>query len=275
MMRRRHIGLMLTPLLDMLIIIIFAQLVEANRTLEEQVTLRREAEALRETAERDSAEATQARAEANATVAQLDAALADLGVMVDELEQEKANLQALAATHERVATDMTRAVEDLGTVFQAQFDVPPELLEQVIEGIDSEQDAERVREYMHQVSQANPAQAVRVARQMNELLKRAEFWDVYVDAADVVTLSTPEGVMLDGLVASNPETVRSRLQDAMGKTRDGPRMVITILSYHPESTYDAAQWVRDALEMSSDYLDRRRMNTSHTVSDFGVSEERP
>ncbi len=274
-MRRRHIGLMLTPLLDMLIIIIFAQLVEANRMLEEQVTLRREAEALREKAERESAEATQARADANATVAQLDEALAELGAMVDELEEEKASLEALAATHERVATDMTRTVEELGAVFQAQFDVPPDLLEQVMEGIDSEQEAERIQDYMEQVAQASPAQAVRVARQMNELLKHAEFWDVYVDAMDVVTFSTPEGVMLDGLVASTPETVRSRLEEAMNKTRDGPRMVITILSYHPESTYDAVQWVRDALKLSSDHLDNRRRNTSHTVSDFGVSEERP
>ncbi len=275
MMRRRHIGLMLTPLLDMLIIIIFAQLVEANKTLEEQVTLRREAETLREKAERDSAEATQARADANATAEQMQEIVARQRAMIDERDAEISRLGTLAATHERVATDMTRAAEELGAVFQAQFDVPPELLEQVIEGIDSEQDAERVREYMEQVSQAKPAQAVRVARQMNELLKRAEFWDVYVDATDVVTFSTPEGVMLGGVQASSEEGIRNELLAAMQRTRDGPRMVITILSYHPSSTYDAVMWVGQAIEYSHGALRGERTGTNYFRSDFGVSEERP
>lgn len=274
-MKRRHLTLMLTPLLDMLIIIVFLQLVQANAFLNEQVVLREEAEDLRRTADRQRDEATMAREEAGSEIARLDDIVAQQKLLVSELEEENEQLKALNVEHERVATDMAKAIEELGDLFKSLFDVPEDLLEQVIKGIEEDDEARKVKEFLVQMDRASPAQAVRFARQMNELLKRAEFWDVYVDAGNVVSFSTPEGLMLEGFVPASPESVRNRLHEAMGRTRDGPRLVIIIVSCHPASKHEVVEWVRKAMVYVGHAIEASRRGTSFVVTDFGISEERP
>jgi hypothetical protein len=175
----------LTPLLDLLLIVIFAQFMEVRETTEQQETL-----------------ASQKIASA---VEDLDTAQAELDKITDELEAKREELQDLATSSKKAIDDKNTLRKALETVqnerdaiaglFPELFNVDEETMqkfirEREVEGVRlTKEQLQELRNEFRRLAVITPAKAAEHLMTYAELKKRVDIWRLHVDADQSTTLT--------------------------------------------------------------------------------------
>ncbi len=221
----RKLTLQLTPLLDLMLIVIFAQYMEVHqRSLEqEQTTTQAVAEAVTLRDERD-----RTRHDLALLRLQLDRRDVDFNQLRDDLKKREQELT------ERLQSALERE-ERVGDIISQMFQVPPELVEKAFKPRNDRdpprtpQEIEQLQRAFQELAQKRRREAVMHVLTFEELKKRCDIWELYV---------TPSGGTI--LLAGNTthefraESVDSFQQQLYQRYKALPQpkgLVIIILSY--------------------------------------------
>jgi hypothetical protein len=207
---RRRLTFQLTPLLDLLLIVIFAQYMEVRATTGEEL-----AEA-RETAERYQT-----------LEAEHDAAL----IRTERFEQQN---EALRATLQDEAERTTRLANRFAEIFEVQADVLAEALDPEnprVEGISAE-DRERLRRQLGELVSAKGPEALEHLVTYEELRKRADLWRVRIgNVADGGRVTVDAGGRTDTFAVRSAEGFATRLATIRNDVEQPKGLVILLLTY--------------------------------------------
>ena len=210
-MRRqsRRTVLQLTPLLDLLLIVIFAQYLDVG-----------ERDRIREAEVRDSREAAAASADqAVRAIARAEAAEQDRRAALDQA----AAAQSAAAASRRTQEDTLAAVARL-------FDLPPEQRRRLFapDGLFADVSAGPVRERLAELLAAKPDAVQLHLRTHEELRRLADVWRLHLDDDGVVHL------LADGRETALRPSARNFVGEVYAWSKDQPEaksLLLVLFSY--------------------------------------------
>ncbi|MBL6705800.1 MAG: hypothetical protein ISQ06_06785 [Planctomycetaceae bacterium] len=242
-MKSRRLTFQLTPLLDLLLIVIFAQFLDVRDT----------------TTEREQSTTTQlsaAQEELAGTQDQLAKILAEKNEMEADREFLRASLQELKDStsgleleRKSLEESLKRAHEQRDTVANlvaALFDLPDETINELIRTRAPEnvrltpEQVKRLREEFKSFSKQNPGESVRHLLTFEEMRKRCDIWELYInDTGKTVFSGSGQSHTFR---AETAEEFADELYERY-KTLPQPKsLVIILLSYGDvkASVYEAA-----------------------------------
>ncbi|MFH5806223.1 hypothetical protein [Alienimonas sp. DA493] len=230
----------LTPLLDLLLIVVFAQFLEGKQADEVRD----------ERAEELIAARLDALDEERAELDELREVLNERNV---RLEEERDRAVELARSAVRTARDVEAAANRSADLLTELLDVPEAIAEQISPEprSDAERDLEAARERVAQLRDQKGFEVLRFLAGYEELLKRAEIWTLHVRGGGFVALSTGENVELirleaDGQRERAEEFVRKLF--AATKTLPQPKgLVVILVSFDRTARAGVYQPVLDGL----------------------------
>ena len=230
----------LTPLLDLLLIVVFAQFLDAKQADE---TRAERAEALRE-----------------AKLDELDAEREELAALRETLAERNARLQSerdraveLARAAARTARDMEAATNRSADLLAELLDVPEAIARQIRPEprSDAEEDLEAARERVAQLRDQQGFEVLRFLVGYEELLKRAEVWTLHVRGGGFVALSTGSRTELIRLEADGQrERAEEFVRKLFAATKILPQpkgLVVMLVSFDRTARAGVYQPVLDGL----------------------------
>jgi hypothetical protein len=187
---RRKLTLQLTPLLDLMLIVFFLQYLELRQR--ETATMATSA-AIEEDVSRIKEELEAAR-RLNADYTR---AIDALNQQVAGLEGEAKSLRDDAAAERARIDDSLEREKTLGRLVVELFGISKKDVDQVLDpnaqtGVTrSPQEIEELRKRFEQMSASQPGRMIRHLLLYEEVRKRCDVWELYVDPQHVVSLTTP------------------------------------------------------------------------------------
>jgi len=178
----RRITFQLTPLLDLLLIVIFAQYLDVrDRSVHEQKSQAAESSALR-------AELNEVKNDRKQLVADLSRSRAKLDKLDDELRRKRAE-----QTEE--AKRLRRQRNLLAENFARLFKLPDDAVTKAVQPLTanntarSKAELEKLRRRIEELKQSQPHEIVRHVVKFEELLKRCDVWEIHIDRKRIANVS--------------------------------------------------------------------------------------
>lgn len=270
----RKLTFQLTPLLDLLLIVIFAQYMEVQ-----------------ETASQNQAEVRQ-RAEAQLAVQELRHAekLAELGEEQQQVRQQQAGLDEARqkfVQRERDIRDALRVVlerqREVGDIVAQLFQVPEELVDDLLNPRDlgaharSDEELAELRTAFRDLAKLRGTEAMKHLLTYQELRKRCDIWEIYISQQGLVTVDAAAQSkrfrfrrLEDSALRQTGEEIEQKNRDAAERFADyifefyktlpqTKGVVIILLSYDEQTNY---HWRRPALVGLSLAADRMRADSN-------------
>ncbi len=245
----RKMSLQLTPLLDLLLIVIFAQYMEVQET---QVTIVEKAAA---------------------TTLERDAAIAALSAKEADLQQIQEDLKTTIQQEQVIANLLVEL-----------FDLPEAEVQAILErnvppGGRTAMEIQRLKERFKQTTIEQSGRVIEHLLTYDEIRKRCDVWDVHVTPQNFLTLSSGDKTLQVQVPLDIDEDF---VQDAFvekfietGHTLPEPKsLVITMLTYDRQSQRWAVQGVREALPQISLRLNAESEGrTRYDYADLGFRIE--
>ena len=247
-MNNLRLRFQLTPLLDLLLIVVFAQFLEGR-------------EADRARGERAEREITQTVEQIEAADAARDAALAEerarLAETRETLEERNAALIAERDRAVEVARQAVRSARDADAGVRRSADLLADVLDVPADALrDDAADAAAIERRVDALKAGKSFEVLRFLVGYEELLKRAEVWTVHVRRGGFVALSTgagPSGGRVE-LLRLEAAGQRARAEEfvrklfAAYKTLPQPKgLVVLLVSFDRAATAGVYQPVLDGL----------------------------
>jgi hypothetical protein len=242
----RRVVVSLTPLLDMLLIVIFAQYIDLKGTSERTVARLQKTSAadleaerqMRLKAERERDHAITLREETEKELQAQTKTIESLRMETDKLGAELAEARSKAAVEaEQARRDMEAAAEVLSDILK----LPKEAFGEALKTLPLEERT-AVRRELEDVRGKGVDKVIQHLRKLTALKKRCDFWEVFID--DDNTIVVKYGDMRFG-----PFTVESedqfvlKMETIVGKMPEPKSLVIVLLSYA-----GAQRWIRREVE---------------------------
>jgi predicted RNase H-like nuclease (RuvC/YqgF family) len=195
MKMRKRILLQLTPLLDLLITVLFVQAVLLNEVTEVAEKGKADAEAAKVQKEAEKQETQITLQDARTNTARLQKDNAGLTKERDELKQRLENLDKKVRElddQKRVQEDETRQTQEnllkIAQVTSDMFNMTEETQDKLTGDMPAEV-AEKVRQELELIKNEPPTKALQRLMQLDELQKRCDFWKVHVSYDGMVIFS--------------------------------------------------------------------------------------
>jgi hypothetical protein len=241
--RFRKVAVHLTPLLDMTLIVFFAQYIEARqRSLE------------------DTAAAQSAAADREKTaleLGQLEVDFSRLQELLEERRQSEAAArdasEALQSRISQTETDLDRALAQqrvLGELMIELFQIPPEALQAVLDPnrdppiAASSEELARLRERFREMAQQDAGPMIRHLLSYEEIRKRCDVWELHIDQSGVASFNTGMQTFRIRVV---PEDFERRFFDVYKSLPQPKGLVILLLTYDRASERRVTRPVQDAV----------------------------
>lgn len=219
----RRMTFQLTPLLDLLLIVIFAQFIEVRDTTSKSEEL----------LETQKAEARQKlMADAEELRRRMDAEFADRMTQVDQKEE------SLLAQHEQA-----------GRILSELFNVPQQTVERLLR-IDSRQDKytpqqrEQLKQTLRNLQKRNGPELLKMLISYGEMQKRCDIWEVHVSGNE--SLQFAAGDVTKNIRAKTQEEIEDELFKAY-KSLPEPRTLVIILFSYGNTNAGARRRAEEAL----------------------------
>ena len=237
MKRRRRIILQLTSLLDLLLMVIFAQYIglqEASRLLVSNE------QAKRRQAERAQADTELARGEAFDKLRDLASALSvseqrsrDQAARLGELKTENLLLREKAGAVEQIEQTRRKAAADLqavGELARDSLDVNAESIRLALADVPGD-DLARLLAELRQLKDKGPGEIIQYLREAAEFRKRADIWEVHVAADDSIRLRVKDRVLADALFVTSQDDFLKQVLPLLRRQEEPKSLVIILVSW--------------------------------------------
>ena len=238
---RRKLTFQLTPLLDLLLIVIFAQFMEVEQTSAESERTLDSRLAAVEQREAEFAEKTRQKTE------ELKAA-ALAAVQRENQRREAEYRQRLASINAQQ--------EESGRILAEFFKVPESTINQLLrinpnEALQPRQ-ATELKQELGKLQQSNGRELLRMLTTYSEMKKRCNIWEVHVTDDDVVEFDNGENV--SRLPFANQKGIEDSLFNAYKDSPEPRTLVILLFTYG-----DAGRGVREPVRLAlTNVIDRMR-----------------
>lgn len=269
-LRPRRIALQITPLVDMLLVILFLQYLDSRQ--QQEATL---AAASTANKERDRAAARLVLTESREQ--EISAKLDGAREFISRLQSESRAREARAIDAETALEQAEAQQSVLGELLVELFQLPPD---QVAEVLDPSRDpplaaspaeVERLRNEFRRFAESSPGAMIRHLLTYEEIRKRCDLWDVFIDAEGIATLNTGSSEVRFRV---QPETFQEDLFRRYKSLPQSKDLVILLLSVDRRSERQFVQPVRAALPL---VVDRMRADsggrTRFEYADLGIRLE--
>jgi hypothetical protein len=266
-LRPRRIAFQITPLVDTLLIVLFLQYLDARQ---QQAGTQAEAAAALRDRNRATAQLALAESRERELRAELDRVQGGLARLAAESHEREGRAARAEAELER-ATANQRV---LGELMVELFQLPPEDVAAILDpGRDpplaaSPAEVARLRAKFQQFAENSPGAMIRHLLTFEEIRKRCDLWDLFIDAQGIATLDTGS---IQSRFRVQPESFGEdffRRYKALPQTKD---LVIVLLSVERKAERQFVQPVRTALPR---LMDRMREDsggrTRFEYADLGV-----
>ncbi len=261
--RSRRLSLHLTPLLDLLLIVIFAQFMDVRQQETERAGASQQLQLHLDRVERELATVRTEARETSLALTQAEQALNESRSRSAERERRDTELtERLSSLHERQRV-LARMVSDV-------FRVPDSLIDAVL---NPERDpaiattpgeASRLRTRFEEIARANPGQMIEHLVTYAEIRKRADVWKLHLsrdplvltldDGREVRTLPLP--LELDDPSSGvNQELLSRDLYGLLSRLPEPKSLVIALLSHDPRTRNIVLMPVRETV---GEVIDRLR-----------------
>ena len=249
----RKLTFQLTPLLDLLLIVIFAQYLDVQETAQQhQAEIQQQADA----------EATALRVERERDAAQLSAAESRL----EELQVDSAKLQQLLQKRElELSREIHLALqreEQVGNLVAELFQVPQELVKQALKPrnptnpIRSQQEIEKLQQAFRKLSRKRGREVIKHLLTFEELRKRCDIWELYVAENGLILFSSDKHT--HEFRAESAQDFATRIFERY-KSLPQPKSLVIILLSWGDAKAAPRQAAIDGLPLA---IDRMRADSS-------------
>jgi len=242
----RRVVVSLTPLLDLLLIVIFAQYLDlkgkSERTVQRlQQTTTEQLEEERQArlkAERERDHAITLRKETETELEAQTKTIESLRLETDKLGAELAEARSAAAVQaEQARRDMEAAADVLSDILK----LPKEAFGPTLKTLPIEERT-AVRRELEDVRGKGVDKVIEHLRKLTALKKRCDFWEVFI--ADDNTIVVKNGDMRFGpFTVESEDQLVLKVETIVGKMPEPKSLVIVLLSYS-----GAQRWVRREVE---------------------------
>lgn len=237
MKHRRRLHMQLTPLLDLLLIVIFAQYLDVAEREATTVDEARQAIEQRDTIAGQLSRLQVDHQQARDRLAQLQA-------LASQLQSQNAELSQQA---EQTAEDLQRAIAQqqlFGDLVSELFDVPQETVNAALTppGADapaSREQVELLEQRFRELSLQNAGRMIRHLLSFEEMRKRTDLWELHIDQTGWISLHAAGRI--EGFRARTSEEFSEKLY-AIYKSLPQPKSLVVIMV----SWGDARADVREA-----------------------------
>lgn len=245
---RRKLSFQLTPLLDLLLIVIFAQYMEVQQTADTQA-----GELQRQLTEADST-AELARLQ---ILAQLEVAQQERDQLVAAQDRLKSSLQQRESEINEELRQSRQEIQELGEILARLFRLPRETVDRVL-AARTNAEREELRREIEAMAGSNAAEMVKHLRTWRELLKRCDVWDIHI-GDDNATTMTAAGKTFR-FRADTPERFEAEIY-ARYKALPQPKSLVVMLVSWSDAQFSVRQaattGVAEAAQRMHEDSDRR------------------
>lgn len=255
-MTPRRLTFQLTPLLDLLLIVIFAQFMDVRETTEKQETLASEKIA---TAADDL---EQAQVELTQITTELDVKRNALAELEKQSKRAIDDRETLRQTLEKVENERNT----IAGLFPEMFNVDEETMRKFIrqkelEGVRlTKEQLDQLRSDFRRLATVTPQQATEHLMTYAEMQKRVDVWRIHVDAQSSTTLTVGKNtIKFKAITAEAFE--REMIQRVKGLPQ--PKVTVLLMVTFADIGLDLHQQILDGVEATTE-----RLNTLTTVSQF-------
>lgn len=240
MISRRRLTFQLTPLLDLLLIVIFAQFMDTQETT---ARIEQRAETKVEQAEQQLAQREKQSTAEQARLLQLTEEKAQALKSMEQVRQTstrlKENLRLVQQQSEKMQMEKSEQIERLrdqrdrvGELVQQLFQLPEDTLDPLLkskgtpDSPETREQRERIRQQLKDLAEARGEDVVRHFLTYDELTKRSDIWDLYLTENGVFQLQI--GDKSADFRAATKEEFVDRFY-AVYKTTPQPKSLVIIL----------------------------------------------
>lgn len=231
---RRKLTFQLTPLLDLLLIVIFAQYMEVQQTAETQAAKIAE--------EVDVAESAQLR-----MLAKLEVAEQELEQLQDQQTQLRASMKRRESEINEELQQSRQEIQELGEILSRLFKLPRQTIEKALAARTEAERAE-LRQEIESMAGRRAAEMVKHLRTWRELLKRCDVWDIHLGDDNAVTLNAAGKTF--HFRAETPQRFDAELF-ARYKALPQPKSLVIILVSWSDAEFGARQAATTGVAIST------------------------
>ena len=246
MKKRRRLILTMTPLLDLMLMVIFAQYMDLQNAAAEE-----RSERLRAQQAKSDMETT--RREAFDSMEKLNQKLSDVQ---GQNEQLRVQLASSEKKHEQeMSQEKRRAAEQLravGKVFQDVLHLPPDAVKKALRGA-SPEEIESVLREITAVRQQSLAGIVQHLRETVEFHKRWDVWEVHIRKNGSVRIKVRGKVIREELFPAGRDSFFVQVEPLM-KGLEEPKSFVLVLISYADVTRKAREDVAEGLQLVKEKL---------------------
>ncbi|MBC8289210.1 MAG: hypothetical protein H8E37_02735 [Planctomycetes bacterium] len=228
-MTARRLTFQLTPLLDLLLIVIFAQFLDVqDKTENQEQTSSAHAENLESSRDRTSAELAALKTEHDRLLQQLKDK--DDQLTQSDLATQKVAARALALEQQLERTRAER--EAIASLYPKLFDLPDEVVQKLFSDGDrrlTEEDLERLRNQFKVFAEHSPSESARHMLTMDEMWKRCDVWRLHIRDSGLVVVEA--GDRSHQFEAPTATDFAEELYDFSTRIPKKKSLVILLLTY--------------------------------------------
>lgn len=245
-----RLSLRLTPLLDLLLIVIFAQYMDVQQSVEKRERdFRTRLAELERLAGEQRTNAERLRAELRALTGRHDRLVEQNAALAAQRDSLQQLVEQLTDTIKRQSLDLQREADrrrELAGIFKTLFEIPEPVLRAVMERherpetLRSKRDVQRLIERLQRLRDAEPELVLEHFTVVGELLKRCDLWRLYLAQNGTFLLWAADRTFR--FTAETPDEVAEELFRIYKALPEPKSLVIVLLSYGDVrfAVYDAA-----------------------------------
>ena len=246
---RRRFTLQLTPLLDLLFIVLYAQYIDLQDATRREIA--RETER-RQQAEVAGREAAKLRTDALTRVSDLTQKLEQADVekrrLTRELELAHAETQKEGQAREELEKLAARDRQAIGQLVQNVLRINQDVIYDALQGAPAV-DRSRLRASFEEMKNKSAAAVIHHLRATEELKKRADLWEVYIGDDNSVRVTLVGDVVAENVQVVAPDQLTNSLAELARQRGEPKSLVIVLLSWS-----NADRRTRDAVRRAVDNL---------------------
>ena len=239
-MTARRLTFQLTPLLDLLLIVLFAQFMDVRDTTENQEQMSSaQVESLE--SDRDSTATQLAKLRAEFKQLSKDLVAKDEQLADAEAESQK-RLTELFAVQQRLNQTASER-QAIASLYSKLFDLPDEIVKQLLSQDDhrlTPEEIKKLQDQFKELAAKQPRDSARHLLTVDEMWKRCDVWNLYIKPSGLAVVKT--GDNSHQFEATTPKEFEDELYDFYTKLPPQKSLVILLLSYGniDANVYEAA-----------------------------------
>lgn len=275
---RRRITLQLTPLLDLLLVVIFAQYIQMEQTAGRQVEAAAVEAQIRidavgeeiETARKERSDADIKRLQALEELEGRDETLTDAR---EEIGALRARIEELEISSEEQRRQHREDLTRLGQVAANLLRIDPALFAATMESLPADE-VRNLKEGFEDLRGKSAEALIRHLREIDAIRKRCDLWEVHIETEGRILFRLTGADEADSFWAGSSEDFVLKAQKVIARAAE-PKSLVLILFSYSDATWGVRQPVEEGVDLLKIWLREEFARKAFHVAHMGYTLSPP